>query len=226
MPRTKRFAEAKKKVKVNQTYSLVDAIKLARETSTVKFDSSIELHARLGIDPKKGEQQIRTTVSLPHTSGTAKKIAAFVPEGLEQTAKDAGADIVGGEQLIEKISKSQKIEFDIAVATPDMMAKIAKIAKILGPKGLMPNPKTDTVGTDVVKMITELKKGKLAFKNDNTGNVHIVIGKVSLTEEQLLENAEAILETIRRSKPPSSKGIYVRSLHLASSMGPSIAITL
>lgn len=225
MPKSKKYKEAKSKIEQGKIYSPIDGIKLAKETSTASFDASVEIHARLGIDPKKGEQQVRTTVVMPHSSGSIKRLAAFVSESREKEAKEAGADIVGGERLINEISTTKKIDFDVAVATPDMMPKIAKVAKILGPRGLMPNPKTDTVGQDIARMISELKKGKLAFKNDNTGNVHVVIGKVSQSENDLLENFEAFLDSLKRAKPSSSKGVFIKSLFVTTSMGPSIRIS-
>lgn len=224
MSKSTRYKEAQSKIEEGKQYDLAEAITLAKETSTVKFDASIELHARLGIDPKKGEQQVRSTVVMPHGTGSDKKIAAFVPDAKEAEAKEAGADVIGGEMLVEEIAKTKKVDFDVAVATPDMMAKIAKIAKILGPRGLMPNPKTDTVGPDITKMITELKKGKVAFKNDNTANMHVVVGKVSQDTQALTENAEALIEAIKKAKPSASKGIYLKSLYLTTSMGPSIPV--
>jgi len=226
MAKSARFKEAKAKIEEGKSYPVAEAVVLAKETSTVKFDATIEVHARLGIDPRKGEQQIRTTVVLPHSTGSTKKVAAFVASGKEDEAKKAGADIVGGEELVTEIIKTKKIDFDVAVATPDMMAKLAKAAKILGPRGLMPNPKTETVGTDITKMVTELKKGKLAFKNDNTSNIHVNIGKVSLEPKQLEENLEAFLEALKRAKPASSKGVYIKSISLTTSMGPSIPLAV
>lgn len=215
----KGFKDLVDKTKV---YAIDEAIALVKKTSTVKFDASVEVHARLGIDPSKGEQQIRATVVLPHGTGKNKIVAAFVGPNDEKTAKDAGADFIYTEEDIKKIKDTGKIAFDIAVATPDMMPKLAVAAKVLGPKGLMPNPKTDTVGKDVAKMITELKKGKAAFKNDDTANVHQMIGKVSFSEAQLKDNFLAFLEALKKAKPQSAKGAYIKSLYLASSMGPSI----
>lgn len=210
----------------NKTYSIDEAIALVKKTSTVKFDATVEVHAHLGIDTSKGEQQIRATVALPHGTGKSKTVAAFVGSNDEKAAKEAGADFIYGEDDIKKIKDSGKIEFDIAVATPDMMPKLAVAAKVLGPKGLMPNPKTDTVGKDVKKLITELKKGKAAFKNDDTGNVHQSIGKVSFSEAQLKENFEAFLQVLKKVKPSSSKGTYIKTLYLTSSMGPSIKVSV
>lgn len=213
------------KVKKNLVYSLDDAIKLAKETSNVKFDASLEVHARLGIDPKKGEQQIRSTVVLPHGTGKTKKLAAFVSPEREKEAKDAGADLIYGEEEIKKIKDTEKIDFEVAVTTPDMMPKLASIAKVLGPKGLMPNPKTDTVSPNLKKIIEELKKGKITFKNDDTGNIHFSIGKVSFSESQLKENLLACLDALKKSKPNSSKGTFIKNLVLKTTMGPAIKIS-
>lgn len=218
------MAAAKTLVDKAKVYTLDEALALVKKTSTVKFDAAVEVHARLGIDPSKGEQQIRATVALPHGTGKSKTIAAFVGSNDEKVAKDAGADFVYGEEDIKKIKDTGKIAFDIAVATPEMMPKMAVAAKVLGPKGLMPNPKTETVGKDVAKMITELKKGKAAFKNDDTANVHQAIGKVSFTEAQLKENFTAFFEALKKAKPQTSKGTYIQSLYITSSMGPSIKV--
>ncbi|MDD4995324.1 MAG: 50S ribosomal protein L1 [Patescibacteria group bacterium] len=222
MPRSKRYEEAKKLIDRKKVYPRAEAIELAKKTSTVKFDAAVEAHFQLGIDPAKGEQQIRSTIIFPHSIGKERRVAAFVAADREAEAKAAGADIIGGDDMIEKIKKSEKIDFDVAVATPDMMPKLAKIAKILGPKGLMPNPKTDTVGPNVKKMIEEIKRGKITFKNDATANVHQTIGKVSLDSAKLLENLNALIEAVLRVKPPSSKGEYVKSATIATSMGPGI----
>jgi large subunit ribosomal protein L1 len=213
------------KVDENKVYTLDEAIKLAKETSGVKFDASVEVHANLGIDPKKGEQQVRSTVVLPHGTGKTKKIAAFVSAEREQEAKDAGADFVYGEEQIKKIKDTSKIEFEVAVTTPDMMSKLASIAKVLGPKGLMPNPKTETVGPNLKKMIEDLKRGKITFKNDDTSNIHQIVGKVSFSEAQLKENLEIFLEALKKAKPNTSKGVYIKSLTLCTSMGPAIKIS-
>lgn len=216
--------ELASKVDANKVYGWDEAVKLVKETSGVKFDASVEVHANLGIDPKKGEQQIRATVVLPHGTGKTKKIAAFVAPEKEKEAKDAGADVVYGEEQIKKIKDTEKIDFEIAVTTPDMMPKLAVIAKVLGPKGLMPNPKTDTVSPNLTKMITELKKGKVTFKNDDTSNIHVSIGKISFSEAQLKENLAAYLEALRKAKPNTAKGTYIKNLVLCSTMGPSIHI--
>ena len=214
------------KVEKDKVYSIEEAVKLVRETSTVKFDASVEVHARLGIDPKKSDQQIRTTVVLPHGTGKTKKVAAFVGANDEKDAKTAGADFIYGEEDIKKIKDTGKVEFDVAIATPEMMPKLAVAAKVLGPKGLMPNPKSGTVDTNVAKMVEELKKGKIAFKNDATGNIHQLIGKVSFEEAQIKENLETFLETLKKVKPQGMKGTYIKSLYLTSAMGPSIKLEI
>ncbi len=222
----KRMADLQAKVDNTKSYSLDDAIALVKETSTVKFDATVELHIRLGIDPKKGDQQIRSTVTLPHGTGKTKRIAAFVGPNDEKAAQAAGADLVLGEEEIKTIKDTGKVDFDVAVATPEMMPKLAMAAKILGPKGLMPNPKTETVGKDVTKMIDALKKGRASFKNDDTANVHQAVGKVSFTDAQLKENIDAFIDTLKKIKPQSAKGTYMKSIYLTSSMGPSVKISL
>lgn len=215
---------AEAKVDKNKIYSVDEAINLVKETSSVKFDAGVEIHVKLGIDPKKSEQQIRTTVVLPNGSGKTKKVAAFVSSDKEKEAKEAGADVIYGEEEINKLKTSGKIDFDVAVTTPDMMPKMAAVAKILGPKGLMPNPKTETVGPNLKKMIEELKRGKLTFKNDDTGNVHIQIGKVSFPEQKLKENYLALMEALNKAKPGTMKGVFIKNLVICSSMGPAIKI--
>jgi len=214
----------KAQVDANKVYTLDDAIKLVKETSKVKFDASVEVHVRLGIDPKKSDQQIRTTVALPHGLGKSKVVAAFVGAAHEKIAKEAGADFIYGEEDIKKIKDTGKIEFEIAIATPEMMPKLAVAAKVLGPKGLMPNPKTETVGTDVKKMITELKKGKASFKNDDGANIHQIIGKVSFDADKIKENYTAFMDTLKKVKPGGVKGTYLKAIFMTSTMGPSIKV--
>lgn len=220
----KKYLEAKKLVDPKKLYTPEEAMALIKKTSPTKFDASVEVHVRIGIDASKSDEQIRTVVVLPHGSGQTKRVAAFVPPAKEEEAKKAGADIVGGEDLIAQIAGNSKIDFDVAVATPDMMAKLAKVARILGPKGLMPNPKTDTVGPNVAKMVAELKGGKVSVKNDDAGNVHGIVGKVSFKPEDLAANLKAFMDALKRAKPAKSKGIFIQKIYVSSSMGPSIKI--
>lgn len=210
----------------HKAYSLEEAIGLVKKFSSTKFDSSVELHVRLSIDTKKGDQQIRSAVTLPHGTGKTIKVAAFVSSDKEAAVKAAGADLVGGEDLIAEIKKTEKTDFQVAVAEPSLMKSLAPIAKILGTRGLMPSPKNETVTTDPVKAVGELKKGKISFKNDDTGNVHAAVGKVSFGEEQLKENTLTLLEAIKKAKPSGSKGTYIKKITLCSSMGPGIIVQL
>jgi len=218
----KRFKQAMSLIEKGKLYTTDEAITLVKKTATSKFDEAIELHVRLGIDTKKSDQQVRGTISFPHSIGKSKKVIAFVEASRESEAKEAGADIVGGEELIASLVQSGAIDFDVAVATPTMMPKLAKLAKILGPRGLMPNPKTETVGPNIKKMIEEQKAGKESFKNDVNGNLHQIFGRASLSEDQLKENLNLLIETLKRLKPHSSKGIYFRSSTITSTMGPAI----
>lgn len=222
----KRFTEAQKLVTDKKVYSIVDGIALLKSFPKAGFDEAVELHVNLGIDPSKGDQQVRGTIAFPHGVGKSKRVAVFVEAAKEAEAKAAGADIVGGEDLIAEIATKGVIDFDVAIATPAMMPKIAKLAKLLGPKGLMPNPKNDTVGPNVTKMIAEQKAGKQSFKNDNTANVHQIFGRVSMTEAQLKENLTPFVDQLRKMKPASSKGIYFRSATLATTMGPGVKVDL
>ncbi len=223
---SKRMNDLKTKVDKEKVYNLEEAIAVVKDTSNVKFDASVELHARLGIDTKKSDQQVRSTVVLPHGTGKTKRIAAFVGPNDEKAAKDAGADLILGEEEIKTIKDTGKIDFDIAVATPEMMPKLAVAARVLGPKGLMPNPKTETVDKNVAKMIEALKKGKAAFKNDDTGNIHQLVGKVSFDNEKLRENITAFLEALRKAKPSGTKGAFIKTLYLTSAMGPSVKVAV
>ena len=227
MPKhSKRFLELTKLVDPKITYSVEDAIELVKKTSTTKFDASVEVHVRLGIDPKKGDQQIRSTIVLPHGTGKTKKIAVFAEGDKAQEAKDAGADIVGGDELIEELKRTGKIDFDVAVTTPDIMKKMAVVAKVLGPKGLMPSPKNETITDNIKKVVGELKKGKVAYKNDDTANLHQMIGKVSFTNEQLVDNYRTLIEALERNKPEGSKGAFIKSITITSSMGPGIKVSV
>lgn len=221
MQHGKKYRAAAEKLDKDKIYPVAEAVKFLKENKTAKFDEAVEIHIKTNIDTKKGEQQVRGTVILPHGTGKSKKIAVITSTS-EKEAKDAGADIVGGEEMIEKIAK--KINFDILVATPEMMPKLAKIAKILGPKGLMPNPKTETVTTKIKETVEALKKGKAAFKNDDTGNIHQVVGKVSFSAEKLAENISAFLSSIEKTKPAGLKGKFIASITVCSTMGQGIKI--
>lgn len=220
----KKSKEAQKLVDAKKTYSPAEALALVKALPKRGFDEAVELHLRLGIDPSKGDQQIRGTIAFPHGVGKGKRVVAFVEAAKEAEAKAAGADIVGGEELISEIAAKGVLDFDVAVATPAMMPKLAKLAKTLGPKGLMPNPKTDTVGPNVSKMVSEQKAGKQTFKNDSAGNVHQIFGRVSFDEAKLKENLAALMELVRKMKPATAKGIYVKSATIATTMGPAIHV--
>lgn len=218
---TKNQPQLKKEV-----HTLEKALDMVLQNNKAKFDSSVEVHLNLGIDVRKGDQQIRGAVSLPHGTGKTVRIAAFVlPENIE-ACKQAGADFAGGEEMIAEIKKSEKTEFDVAVAEPGIMKNLAQIAKILGTRGLMPSPKNETVTGNPAKAIGELKKGKISFKNDNTGNLHVIIGKVSFSKEKLLENYNTLLETIKKSKPASSKGTFIKNVSICSTMGKGYRVSL
>ncbi len=220
----KRLNAALKEVDATKTYDKVEALALAKKTATTKFVGNIEVHVRLGIDPKKTDQALRTTVTLPHGTGKTKRIAAFVTSGKEKEATDAGAVLVGGEELIKKIKDTEKLDFDMAIAEPAMMAKLASIAKILGPKGLMPNPKTGTVSADIAKAIKEFAGGKLEFKNDDSGNIHMILGKTNFPDEQILANLESFLDALRSAKPAGLKKEFIQSVSMNATMGPGIKL--
>jgi large subunit ribosomal protein L1 len=219
----KKYLEAKSKVDRNKRYELEEGVKLLMETARAKFDEGVDLAIRLGVDPKKSDQMVRGTVILPHGRGKEVRVLVFAKGQKEKEALDAGADFVGGEDLIEKISQGW-LDFDKAIATPDMMGLVSKLGKILGPRGLMPNPKVGTVTFDLERAIKEIKAGKVEFKVEKAGIVHVPAGKVSFGFDRLLENIKTLLEVILRVKPPTSKGIYLRSITLSTTMGPGIKI--
>lgn len=208
-----------------KAYPFSEAIALVKQINKAKFDASLEVHVRLGIDPKKSDQQIRGAVSLPNGTGKTVRVAAFVSPEKEKECKEAGADMVGSEELIAEIKKSEKTDFEVAVAEPLMMRNLAVIAKILGTRGLMPSPKNDTVTPDPAKAITELKKGKISFKNDDTANLHVVIGRLSFDDQKLTENYDTFIETLRKAKPASAKGSYIKNIYICSSMSPSVKVS-
>lgn len=222
----KRYQEAQKLVDAKKVYTIEEAIKLLKSMPATKFDAAVEFHAKLGIDPTKGDQLVRGTIVLPHGTGKTKKVIAFVEAEKEAEAKTAGADLIGNEEVMEKIIKTGVIEFDVAIATPGMMPKLSKLAKILGPKGLMPNPKTDTVGTSITKMIQEQKAGKVSFKNDDTANLHQIFGRFSFDETKLKENLTALIEAIKKVKPSASKGIYIQNAVVCTTMSPGVHVEI
>lgn len=209
-------------VEADKVYTLEEAVALAKKTATTKFTGSVEVHIRTAIDARKTDQAIRGSVTLPHGTGKTKKIAAFVSEGKEAEAKAAGAEIVGGEDLIKKIKETEKTDFDVAIAEPSMMPKLAVIAKILGTRGLMPNPKTGTISDNIAGAIKEIAGGKINFKNDNTGNVHQIVGKTDFESSQIVENLKKFLEALQASKPSAVKKQFIVNASLNATMGPGI----
>lgn len=209
-----------------KTYSLNEAITIVKKINKAKFDPSVEVHIRLGINPKKSDQQVRGAVSLPHGTGKTVRVAAFVSPSNEAACKAAGAEFVGGEELIEQIKKTEKTDFEVAIAEPLMMKNLATIAKILGTRGLMPSPKNDTVSPNPAKTVEELKKGKISFKNDDTSNLHAVIGKLSFEDKKLAENFQVFIDTIRKIKPAAAKGSYIKNIAICSSMSPSVKVSI
>jgi len=211
------------KVDKNKSYSLKDASTLVKEVNTTKFDASVDLHIRLGVDPKKADQAIRGTVTLPHGTGKTKRVLVLCTPDKEADARNAGADFVGLDEFVQKIEGGW-VDVDVIIATPSVMPKIGKLGKILGPRNLMPNPKTGTVTNDVAAAVNEVKGGKIAFKVDKAGIIHASIGRVSFTPEKIAENSNELLNAIIKAKPSSAKGTYLKSVYMASSMSPGIAI--
>ena len=221
--RGKNYRKAAELVEKDKVYTLAEAIEVATKTSPVKFDASVEVHVRLGVDPRQADQNIRTTVSLPNGTGKTVRVAVFAPEAEHKAAKNAGADIVGDEEFIKQLEK-EELNFDILVATPQYMPKLGKYARLLGPRGLMPNPKSGTVATDVAKAVSEAKAGKVEYRVDKQGVVHLSIGKVSFGTDKLAENAKAFFDSLQAQKPGSIKGAYVKSTSLSTTMGPGIKV--
>ncbi|MGZ8487219.1 MAG: 50S ribosomal protein L1 [Candidatus Binatia bacterium] len=221
----KSYRKVLDKVDRNQRYQLEDSLKLVKETARAKFDETVDIAIRLGVDPRQADQNIRGTVALPHGMGKTVRVLAFAKGEKEREAQEAGADFIGSDELIKKISEGW-LDFDKAVATPDMMAAVGRIGKILGPRGLMPNPKTGTVSLDIGKAVREIKAGKLEFRVDKAGIVHVPVGRASFSAEQLIDNARMVLLTILRAKPASAKGNYVKGVTIATTMGPGIKLDL
>ena len=223
MKRSKKYEEAAKKVDRNKIYSPLEAATLAKETTTVKYDATIEVAMLLGVDPKKADQAIRSTVNLPHGTGKTARVLVFATGQNADAARAAGADIVGADELIAEV-EAGRLDYDSVVSTPDLMGKVGRLGKVLGPRGLMPNPKTGTVTTDVAKAVTDIKGGKIEFRVDKNSNLHFIIGKSSFTAQQLAENYAAALDEVMRAKPASSKGTYLKKAVISSNMGPGIQV--
>ncbi len=222
--RGKKYVEALNKLEKGKTYTKEEAVKLAKETSTSKFVASVELAVRLNLDTKKADQQLRGAIVLPHGTGKSKKVLVIARGENATKAKEAGADFVGDTDMLEKIEKENWFGFDVMIATPDMMPLLGKLGRVLGPKGLMPNPKTGTVTTDVEKAVNDVKAGRVEYRTDTFGNIHGIIGNTSFTEEQLVENLDAFMNVLMKAKPSTVKGDYVKNISIATTMGPGIKI--
>ena len=221
----KKYVEASKNVDKNKAYALEDAIKLVKETSVTKFDSTVDVAIKLNIDPKKSDQQLKGALSLPNGTGKTVRVCVFCKEDKYEAAKAAGADYVGGMDLVEKITKENWMDFDVVVASPDMMGVVGRLGKILGPRGLMPNPKAGTVTPDVAKAVTEAKAGKIEYRLDKTNIIHCPIGKASFGVEKLEQNFNTLIDAVVKAKPAAAKGQYLKSVVVASTMGPGIKIS-
>jgi large subunit ribosomal protein L1 len=221
--RSKRYKASSKDLDIEKTYQLKEALALIKKMATPKFDPSVELHFNLNVDPKKSDQMVRGTVVLPHGTGKKIRVAVFCKGEHERIAKDSGADTVGGMELIERVSGGF-LDFDCAIATPEMMKDLSKLGKVLGPRGLMPSPKTGTVTNDIAKAIEDVKKGKVEFRVDKQGGVHLAVGKVSFDEDKLCDNASRVIEALNDARPASVKGKFLKSLFISSTMNPGLRI--
>jgi large subunit ribosomal protein L1 len=221
----KKFEAASEKIEKGKEYLLEEAINKVKELSHTKFDETVDLAFNLGVDPRKSDQMVRGTVVLPHGTGKTLRVLVFAKGEKEKEARDAGADFVGADDMVEKITKGW-LDFDKVVATPDIMGVVGKLGKVLGPRGLMPNPKLGTVTFDVAKAVKDIKAGKVEYKTEKAGVVHVPIGKVSFDAQKLQENAKAIVESVSKAKPSTSKGKYLKGLHISSTMGPSIRVDI
>ncbi|MCX4664390.1 50S ribosomal protein L1 [Streptomyces sp. SID4919] len=225
MKRSKSLRAADAKIDRDKLYAPLEAVRLAKETSTSKYDGTVEIAFRLGVDPRKADQMVRGTVNLPHGTGKTARVLVFATGDRAEAARAAGADIVGSDELIDEISKGQRLnEFDAVVATPDLMGKVGRLGRVLGPRGLMPNPKTGTVTPDVVKAVNEIKGGKIEFRVDKHSNLHFIIGKVSFDDTKLVENYGAALEEILRLKPSAAKGRYIKKAVISTTVGPGVPV--
>ncbi|GIH69613.1 50S ribosomal protein L1 [Sphaerimonospora thailandensis] len=223
MKRSKSWKNAAAQVDRENLYSPLEGARLAKETATTKFDATVEVALRLGVDPRKADQMVRGTVNLPHGTGKTARVLVFATGARAEEARAAGADIVGADELIDEVSKG-RLDFDAVVATPDLMGKVGRLGRVLGPRGLMPNPKTGTVTPDVAKAVTDIKGGKIEFRVDRHANLHFIIGKASFSERQLVENYAAALDEVLRLKPSAAKGRYLKKVSFSTSMGPGIPV--
>ena len=223
MKRSKGYRNAAAKIDADEIYTPLAAIRLAKDTSVTKFDSSVEVSMRLGIDPRKADQMVRSTIVLPHGTGKTARVLVFAQGEKAEQAREAGADIVGADELIDEVAKG-RLDFDAVVATPDLMGKVGRLGRVLDPRSLMPNPKTGTVTADVVKAVNDIKGGKIEFRADRHSNLNFIIGKVSFSEQQLAENYAAALEEVLRVKPSAAKGRYLKKVTFATTMGPGIQV--
>lgn len=221
----KKYMEAAQKIDCSKLYPVDEAVKLAKETNTAKFDASVEVSFKLNVDPRHADQQIRGAIVLPNGTGKTQKVCVIAQGPKEQEAKDAGADFVGGKELLDQIAKGW-FDFDVIVATPNMMGELGKLGRVLGPKGLMPNPKTGTVTMDVAKAVEDIKKGKVEYRVDKEGNINVMIGKVSFEEEKLAENFRTIYNAIAKARPAAVKGTYIKNLVISTTMGPGIHVAV
>ena len=224
--KSKKYVEALGKFEKGKAYPLEEAVKLVKETSTSKFDGTVEIAVRLNLDTKKNDQQLRGAIVLPHGTGKSKKVLVLAKADAAKAAKEAGADYVGDVDMITKIEKENFFDFDVIIATPEMMPLLGKLGKVLGPKGLMPNPKTGTVTMDTKKAVEDVKKGRVEYRTDSYANVHALVGKVSFDDEKLVENIKAFMDIIIKSKPQAAKGTYLKNVALASTMGPGVKVDL
>lgn len=223
MKRSRRYREAAAKIDAEKQYGLREAVDLFKSIATAKFDESMELHIRLGVDPRHADQQVRSTVGLPHGTGVTKRVLVLAMGEKVKEAEDAGADIVGGEELVQKITGGW-MEFDAVIATPDMMKSVGRLGKVLGPRGLMPSAKTGTVTFELADAVKEIKAGRVEFRVDKAGIIHNAVGKKSFAPDALFENAKALLQAVQKARPASVKGTYIKSISLTSTMGPGISI--
>ena len=226
MKKSKRYASVLEKVEKNKVYTTLEAVKLVKELANTKFDETVEVAMNLNLDTKKADQQLRGAIVLPHGTGKSQTVLVLAKGDQAKAAKEAGADYVGDLDMIEKIEKENWFEYDVIIATPEMMPMLGKIGKVLGPKGLMPNPKTGTVTMDVAKAVSDTKKGKVEYRTDSYGNIHGIVGKVSFEEAKLAENLEAFVGAILKIKPTTVKGNYVKNISISSTMGPGIKLDL